>query len=108
MKGCKQIQQITYFPQKEQLCTHHVGSGRKEDRGMLGRVNTARLAACYVASKSADLKSDFTATCQFKLCFLKNGILTRNLCYTDVSMIGIYFNFLCRTDKTYYSKHLYE
>lgn len=57
------------FPQKDQLCTHHVGSGRKEDRGILGNVNTARLAACYVASDSADLESDFTAACHLTLRF---------------------------------------
>lgn len=32
------------FLLRKQLCTHHVGSGRKEDRGILGSVNTARLA----------------------------------------------------------------
>lgn len=41
---------VKYNHGKEQLCTHHVGSGRKEERGILGSVNTARLARDDVTS----------------------------------------------------------
>lgn len=41
-----------FNPLKMRICTHHVGSGRKEDRGILGSVNTARLAPLLRASSS--------------------------------------------------------
>ncbi len=50
------------FPQKNQLCTHHVGSGRKEDRGILGSVNTARLAQRLRGVLRTDLESAVTAS----------------------------------------------
>lgn len=34
----------TKLPEESSLCTHHVGSGRKEEQGILGSGNTARPA----------------------------------------------------------------
>lgn len=56
------------IPQKSQLCTHHVGSGRKDEQGILGSVNTARLATWLRGLSCTDLRSDFTAARFILLC----------------------------------------
>lgn len=70
----------TIIPQKDQLCTHHVGSGRKEDRGILGSVNTARLAPWKRGLSCTDLESDVTATRLLQLCTCKMTVLTQDQC----------------------------
>lgn len=56
--------------EKKWLCTHHVGSGRKEERGILGSVNTARLAPWLRGFLYTDLESDFKPV-NFSSCFLE-------------------------------------
>lgn len=51
-----------FKPVKKLLCTHHVGSGRKEERGILGSVNTARLAPRLRGFPHTDLESDLSAS----------------------------------------------
>lgn len=51
-----------FNPLKKRLCTHHVGSGRKEDRGILGNLNTARLAPWLRGFLYTDLESDLNTS----------------------------------------------
>lgn len=91
------------IPQKSQLCTHHVGSGRKDDRGILGSVNTARLPTWLRGLSCTDLGSDFTAA---RLILLYSGTDQETDSGTVKKSIMIYTSYSIKTPVQFSIKKL--